>query len=200
MMDGWGLPTSLPVGGTQRPIRTDYRVILDIMAAFSDPELNDAEKWEACLVILYRYPNELPRKHIQEAIEQAAWFINGGEEQERQPKPVKLMDWEQDAHILIPAVNRSLGYEIRSRKYLHWWTFLSGYMEIRDGLYSQVLQIRIKRSKGKKLEKWEREFLNENKDLIVLKERYTEAEKAEQEALLALLDGAGKDGEENGTG
>ena len=44
-----GLPTSLNVAGEEYPIRTDYRVILTIFAAFNDPNLNDREKFTICL-------------------------------------------------------------------------------------------------------------------------------------------------------
>ena len=65
-----------------------------------------------------------------------------------------MMDWEQDSAVIIPAVNKVLGKEIRSMPYCHWWTFLGAYMEIGDGVYQQILQIRQKKLKGKKLEKW----------------------------------------------
>ena len=42
-------------------------------------------------------------------------------------------------------------------------------MEIDDGLFSQVLSIRQKLAKGKKMEKWEQEFLKNNQKLCELK-------------------------------
>ena len=36
-MYAWKLPTFLNVGGRDYKIRTDYRVILDILAAMNDP-------------------------------------------------------------------------------------------------------------------------------------------------------------------
>ena len=48
-------------------------------------------------------------------------------------------------------------------QYLHWWTFLGAYMEIGESLFSQILSVRMKKAKGKKLEDWEREFYKENK-------------------------------------
>ena len=38
-MYAWELPTSLSVGGQDYEIRTDYRVILDILTAVNDPEI-----------------------------------------------------------------------------------------------------------------------------------------------------------------
>ena len=38
-MYAWNLPTSLNVGGKDYKIRTDYRVILDILSAMNDPDI-----------------------------------------------------------------------------------------------------------------------------------------------------------------
>lgn len=76
-------------------------------------------------------------------------------------------------------------------KYMHWWTFLGAYMEIADGLFSQVLYIRQKKAKGKKLEKWEMEFYKNNKKLIDLKQTVRKRS-AEEEAALNELFGIKK--------
>lgn len=64
---------------------------------------------------------------------------------------------------------------------------MSLYMEIGEGLYSQVINIRNKKSKGKKLEKWEKEFYQSNKKLVDLKVRKAERSEEEKEALRELL-------------
>lgn len=69
--------------------------------------------------------------------------------------------------------------EVRSVPYLHWWTFMGYFMEIGDGLVSQVWAIRQKRSKGKKLEKWEKEFERSNPELVKLKKVYSEKQQKE---------------------
>lgn len=188
-MKTWELPITLEVAGRMRPIRADFRPILDIMIAFDDPELTKEEQWEVCLRILYKIPDEFRQEEIQEALEKAVWFLSMGDPQLQgnQARPIKLMDWEQDVNILIPAINKSLGCEIRQKKFMHWWTFMAGYMSIQEGLFSEVLNIRIKKEKGKKLEKWEQEFLRENKDLVLLKTKYTAEDIAEQERLKAEL-------------
>ena len=60
-------------------------------------------------------------------------------------------------------------------------------MEIGEGLFSSVLNIRHKRAKGKKLEKWERDFERENRRLIKLKSPESEEEKQRREAEEAAL-------------
>ena len=185
----WSLPESLNVGGSDFQIRTDFRAILDILNYFEDPEYEDDEKMEICKRILYPGWREIPIEHTEDALKKAMWFISGGEDQtEGKPRP-KVMDWEQDAPMIIPAINKILGKEIRSVPYMHWWTFLGSYMEIGESLYTAVLSIRQKKSKGKKLDKAEQDFYRENKKIIDLKVRYSNAELKEQEKLKAILDG-----------
>ena len=66
-------------------------------------------------------------------------------------------------------------------------------MGIGDGLYSNIINIRQKRSKGKKLEKYEQEYYRENKKLIDLPAHLTEEQQKasddEKERLEKLLRG-----------
>ena len=189
-MNAWELPTSLPVGGVDWQIRTDFRAILDIIKCFNDPEYEADEQWEVCLRILFTDEvfEGFGSDEIEEAVKQVIWFIDMGMEDDGKAKP-HTMDWEQDAPVIIPSVNRVIGKEIRSMEYLHWWTFLGAYMEIGESLFSQILSIRVKKAKGKKLEKWEQEFYRENKAIVDIKTKYTEEEKKEQEELLRILEG-----------
>ncbi len=99
-----------------------------------------------------------------------------------------FMNWEQDAGLIIPAVNKVIGKEVRAIPYMHWWTFAGAYMEIGESLFSQVLSIRQKKQKHQKLEKWEQEFNQKNRSMIDLKKRYSKEEKQKQKELLALFD------------
>ena len=75
---------------------------------------------------------------------------------------------------------------------MHWWTFVGYFEEIEEGTFSQVLSIRQKQAKGKKLEQWEREFLNDNQALVNLKKKMSEEEQdlwqQEQDAVDALFE------------
>ena len=95
------------------------------------------------------------------------------------------------APLIFPAVNRAAGFEVRSVEYMHWWTFLGFFMEIRDTTYATVLGLRQKKygKHRKKLEKHEQEFWKNNASICELKPRYTEEELAEQEALKSILGG-----------
>lgn len=167
-MAAWDLPYSLNVGGVDYEIREDFRAVLDILTAFSDDELNEKEKTQAMIEILY-YPVLPPPEALEEAAEAARWFIDGGITREEEQPTARTMDWEQDAGIIFPAINKIAGFETRGRQTIHWWTFYGWFMEIDDGLFSQVLSIRQKLAKGKKMEKWEQEFLKNNQKLCELK-------------------------------
>lgn len=187
-MEVWELPTSIVVGGIKYDIRTDFRAILDILKTFNDPEFENDEKWIVALTILYIDFDEMPPQDYEEAIEKAIEFIDMGIKDDGKKKS-HTMDWEQDGAVIIPSVNRVLGKEIRAMQYLHWWTFLGAYMEIGESLFSQILNVRIKKAKRKKLDDWERDFYKENKNLIDLDVKYTEEEQAERDRLNALLNG-----------
>lgn len=187
-MSAWNLPQSLEAGGYEYEIRTDFRVILDILKYFGDPEYEPDEKWEICLDILYKNYEVMPAEHKEEALQKALWFIDMGMENGDKRRP-RTMDWEQDASVIFPAVNKVMGKETRSMEYLHWWTFLGAYMEIGESLFSQVLNIRQKKASGKHLEKWENKFYTDNREICELKKKYSRAELKEQERMKAILDG-----------
>lgn len=179
------LPRSVEVNGQKYRIRTDFRDILKILAAFNDPELEDSEKVYVCLLILFRDFDTLPMDDLEEAYKVAIRFIDCGTDTKsgKKKKSARTMDWEQDESLIFPAINKVAGQEVRSMKYVHWWTFMGWFMEIDDGVYSNVLSLRQKKAKGKKLEKWEREYWIANKDICVLKTKYSKAELEAQERI-----------------
>lgn len=179
------LPKSLKVNNVDYPIRSDFRIALLIFQALNDPDLSDRAKAYILLDALYENIEEIDDK--QEALKQAVWYLDGGKEYKTSNKS-KLIDWEQDEQMIFSGVNNVAKQEVREKEYLHWWTFLGYFSEIHEGLLSSVIGIRQKKSKGKKLEKHEQEFYNQNRDIIDLKKRYSEKELAEIERLNKLLE------------
>lgn len=190
MGSAWEFPTSLNIGGIDYEIRTDYRAVLDLLTALNDPELTDSDpqmtaymQSQVILQIMFPQCDDIPAEHIQEALDKVKKFIDMGISDDR--KKPKVMDWDKDAPILIPAINKVLNTEVRAVQYMHWWTFLGAYMEIGESLFSNIINIRQKKAKGKKLEKYEQEFYNENKSLIDLETSKRSTE--EQEELRAYF-------------
>jgi len=180
------LPRGLEVNGHIRSIRSDFRDVLKILCAFSDPELENSEKVYICLFILYEDFESIPEDDYEVAFKAAINFIDNGAEEEDRKSP-RVMDWEQDENLLFPAINKVAGCQVRSAEYIHWWTFMGYYMEISEGVFSNIISLRMKKAKGKNLEKWEREFWNANKKACVLAPKLTAEEKAAKERLNALL-------------
>lgn len=184
-MNAYILPTTLNVHGVAYSIRSDFRDILNILMAMSDPDMEAWENQEIMYRIIYPDCDTMPASAFREACEAACKFIDGNMP-DGKPKP-RTMDWEKDASIIIPAVNKVAGKEVRAVEYLHWWTFLGYFMEIEDGMFSQVLSIRQKKARGKKLEKWEKEFERENTELVRLEKKVSKEEQRIKEAILRRL-------------
>lgn len=184
-MTPWDLPTTAVIGGVEYQINADYRDILEIMQHLEDPDQPEFVKWPVSVALFYE--GEIPAEHQQEAMEYLASFITCGE-RDAKPAP-KLLDWEQDAQIIVADVNKVAGSEIRALPFLHWWTFLAYFHAIGEGQLSTVVSIRDKLRHGKKLEKWEKEYYQKNKSQVDLKRRYSAEELAEQERLKKLLGG-----------
>ena len=89
--------------------------------------------------------------------------------------------------MIARAGDKVLGYSCRRCDYLHWWEFLGAFYGIGDGLFAQVVNIRSKRAKGKKLEKSELEFARENDKLIKIRAPESAEDRAEKERLLEIL-------------
>ena len=183
-MTGWQLPKEATIGGRTYRLHTDYRDILEIFSYFSDPDLPDFAKWEIALALFYE--GQILPEHQPEAMQYLSWFLAGGRQEDDRPGP-KLLDWEQDAQMIVADVNRAAGQEIRALPFLHWWTFLSWFHAIGEGQLSTVVAIRSKLAKGKKLESWERDFYRENRALVDFRKRYSHRQRQEIERLEKLL-------------
>lgn len=183
----WNLPISVEIKGKEYAIRNkcDYRVVLDVISALNDEELEMEYRVECALFQFYGN-DELDTvekvlsslNDIQIAIIEMMKVINLGKEEtaEEEAKP-KLMDWEYDFQQIAPPISRVLGYSVRDAKnYTHWYDFIGAYMEIGDCTFANIISIRNKRMNGKKLEDWEQEFYRENKKIIDLPHKLTDEE------------------------
>lgn len=175
-MINYYLPEKIEIDGCEYKIRNrgDYRVVLDVISVLNDIELSDSQKSYCASYIFYK--NKIKAEHSIQAIEEMLNFINLGKNERDNKKTLVLMSWEKDFDIICAPVNKILGCEIRSVAYLHWWTFISGYMEIGECMFSTVISIRKKQKLGKKLDKWEQEFYRNNREKIDLQSDMTAEE------------------------
>ena len=172
---GWGLPTTVEVAGQTFAIRSDYRAVLDAIAALRDEELPQAWRLAAFLKVMYPQYEKLP--DAEGALQAAMEFINLGRPlPENQPERIALVHWDTDVQLIAPAVDKVLGYSCRACAYLHWWDFVGAFSNIGKGLFAQVVAIRDKRAKGQALDKAERAFARDNEELIGPVTRLTKEE------------------------
>ncbi len=182
MMDLWSLPQSLRIGDRDYGIYADFRDILQIFSYFQDESLPEFVRWEIALGLFYK--EEIPPAHKEEAMEKLSLFLSGGKPEKPGPK---LLDWQQDAPVIVADVNKVAGTEIRALPFVHWWTFLGWFNALGEGQLSAIVSIRSKLSSGKKLEENEREFYRLYKDRIDLPRPKSPQEEAEKARLLSLL-------------
>ena len=163
------LPRTLNICGKEYEIRTDFRDILVIFKALDDDSLTDKEKAYITLRCLFYDYDKLPNDGLEEAVKKAFWFVGGGDIPKTRYKGYRVIDYEQDGFMIYPAVSKTLGViDVRDLDYLHWFTFLGSFSENGDGLLSFVMSLRGKINEGKKLEKHEKEFLKDNKGVVIL--------------------------------
>lgn len=166
------LPQTLKVCNKDYAIRSDFRDILKIIAAYNDKDLSDQEKVFVCLSRVYKDLDKMPKdKETYAAAFKAATAFMECRLSNDRPSP-KVVNWEKDEQLIFPAINKVAGMEVRTVPYLHWWTFLGYFQAIdRDDLWGVVLTIRQKKAMGKKLEKHEKDFLAANRELCSLEYR-----------------------------
>ena len=167
------LPNEIEIGGLAFPVRTDFRVILEIFVMLDDPDLTDADKTEALLRMFYSERPSDPDTALQAFTD----FVDPRHGSQGKKPSGRLIDWSQDFDLMVAPINHILGFECRAADYLHWRTFLSAYLEIPpESVFARVLRIREKLRTGKKLEKNERSWYHKNRELVHLKPKFSRDE------------------------
>lgn len=183
----YSIPTSVDIDGKKFTIRNngDYRVILDCFSALNDAELSKQERLLASLIIFYEDLNSTEDigmlGDVEQAVKEMYKFFNCGSTNDYGKTSVhKVIDWELDEQMICSAINKVANQEIRVQPYIHWWTFMGYYTAIGNCPLSYVVEIRDKIIKGKKLDKDEREFRNNNPQLFAWKSKTVEETEADK--------------------
>lgn len=184
MWKDYELPTTAEIDGVELRINTDYRQIIDIFKIFNEPNLLDEEKMLLSLELFYQ--DFYYMTNYDEAIRLMMLFINGNQEEISNSNKKPLMSWEQDLHLIIPPVNAVLGKEVRTEKYLHWWSFLGAYMEIGECTFNTFVSIRDKKNRGKKLDANEEKIYKENKTQIDIKKSVDDTTQAYIDEIMGI--------------
>ena len=182
------LPICVTIEDKKYPIRNkgDYRMVLDCFNAMNDEQLSQENQIVTALIIFYDNVNDeydlmdMFGTNFEAPIKEMFKFFNCGRENSPGTQlPYKLVDWEQDSQLIAAAMNDVSRKELRLEPYVHWWTFMGYYISIGESAFSTVVGIRSKIKKGKKLEKYEQEFKNDNPQYFV----WDSSTKADREAM-----------------
>jgi len=175
------LPKSLEIEGIDYPINYDYESCLNIIMAFEDEDLLYDEKiFSIMLSCLYK---KIPT-NLQLAIDNAFWFLNGGETQSENENnydiPVRLYSFTKDANYIYAAFRQTHGINLRSVK-MHWWEFIALFMDLgSETSFTNLVNLR-KRIKDGTATKEEKDMAMKMGDIFDLPEydRRTYEEKME---------------------
>lgn len=163
------LPKSLNVGGIDREINSDWRACFAILQLMERGDLLYHEKLQIIVGIVY--VDDIEDEYMEESLNKAMWFLDGGDTPESSGTThdaLRVYSWDQDARYIIAAVDRVMGRSCRSTPYMHWWDFLSAFLEIGECTFSTLVHQRKQRQKGKQSQV-DREWWAENKDIAELK-------------------------------
>lgn len=181
MTDLYTLPRQAVLEGRAYPHRTAWQDMLKLLQLLADESRPEALRWQ--IAICYFFTEDIPPELTVQAAQYIGDFLTAG--QPAAPGP-KLFDWELDAGAIISDINAAAGREIRAEQ-AHWWTFLSWFHGIREGQLSNLLTIREKLRRGKKLESYEQEFYRTHRDQVLLRRPPSHAEEAEKQRLNQML-------------
>lgn len=186
-----GLPRAIEIDGKAYAVRWDHQTCLRIVMAFEDPTLTAYEKTAVLLLSLYV---ELPENKAL-ALEKGLRFLDCGATQSADaeaPNRGRLYSFAQDERYIFSGVDRALGGRLSRGEDVHWWSFVSAFIELPDDcVMSRILYYRARYAKGK-LTKEELKVYNENKALFELKTEETTEEKEQAAAFFAALNGKTK--------
>lgn len=163
------LPKTLFVKDKEYKIQTDFRIYLSILQLFEDNEISQFDKVDIMLRCIY---DDCDFDDLEEAFNEAKKFLDrqsNSKKEDFSSTPI-MFSWTQDIHLIMDAILKvNNGVDIREKEYVHWWTFLGMFNSITESTFTEVLRIRHKISFVEKMTDQEKEFYNNNRDLIDLK-------------------------------
>ena len=139
-------PQAVEIDGTEYRLKTSFRDALLTMLAFEDRSLTMNEKAQIVLVNLYE---EIP-ENTPAALDKADWFLNGGAPERDEPvRERRLYSFSQDANYIYAAFRATHGIDLGTTD-LHWWHFLSLFMDLgQDTTFCQMVAMRKRYYAGK---------------------------------------------------
>lgn len=162
------LPTKIKVNENIYNINYDYKTIIKILMAFEDNELTHNEQLHILITNLYK---EQPLKEdMLEAIRKGIKFIDGGTEDEEESTKKRVYSFKKDGNYIFSGINQTHHIDLSDKVNLHWWVFLSLFMDMSsDCTFGELVYYRKRKNEGK-LTKEEKANYNKIKKLVELDE------------------------------
>lgn len=180
------LPQSVIINDSEYFFLHDYKSILEAIKPFSSPDLLEEEQIELAFERFYIDSDKIKSDDMQEAIESMMLFISCNKPNTSTKKQKPLYDWDKDLHLIIRPINKVVGHDIRLDN-IHWWTFMSYFMEIGESTFATYVGIRDKKNRGKKLDKQEEEIYKNNINEIRIEEKIDSGTKDQIEEIYRIL-------------
>ncbi len=175
------LPTKIKVNENIYDINYDYKTILNIILAFEDEDLLYEEQLYVLIHALYK--QEIPQEDIEEAIIKGIKFIDCGEErkEEKIVKKPRVYSFSKDGNYIFSGINQTHHIDIEEKETLHWWKFMSFFMDMStDCMFGELMYYRMRKQEGKLTEE-EKKNYKKIKDIVELESAKKIESKARKE-------------------
>ena len=167
-------------------VNTDFRVGIQIFQASEDKELNDYEKMQVYVMLLFKdkHPNDL-----QTCAECVDWFLNSWCH-DKNPKSsgMAVMNFDVDQGRVYSAFLSQYNIDLNYEK-MHFWKFMYLLTNLEECAFTRVIDIRTKKIDAK-ASKEEKEYYKKAKKIYSLDievEKSEEDKLAEEEAVNEFL-------------
>ncbi len=167
------LPTKIKVNNNIYDINYDYKTIINILLSFEDTELTKDEQMYIMLKNLYK--QDIPENDIEEALKKGIKFIDGGVVEENKANEKRIYSFKKDGNYIFSGINQTHHIDLTEKTNLHWWVFLSLFMDMSaDCTFGELVYYR-KRKNENKLTKEEKEQYKKIKKLVDLNDEDSES-------------------------
>ena len=182
------LPASLTLGGTEVPIKTDFRAVLHYDRILKE-DTDDALGRALAFLLSGPVPQGVSGEELVKAVN---WFVACGQEEKKHKPSNKLlginkdtpMDYEKDSMIIWSAFRRVYGIDLNTIEELHWWRFHAMLAELpEDVQLNRIISIRTKDLTQKHMSKEEKMVYRALQQYYRIRPEQSERERLLNEAL-----------------
>lgn len=168
----------LPEDWKGYPIDTDFQTGIMISQCLADDNLNDQEKFETAIRLLF--PSACPPpEDLQDAL---TWYLNGFDHDNHageKPSGEPVMDFDMDQWRIYAAFRSQYGIDLNTEK-LHWFVFMGLLANVEECAFTRVMDIRQKKITSK-MSREEKEAIKRNKKIFQIKPQEIQLSAKEQQ-------------------